>query len=245
MLEEYNYTIENKDCLEFMKEIPDNYIDCVVTDCPYRIVQGGCTNIPLKNEPRGMLSRRNTFTAKNSRSGKLFEHNDIKFSEWLPDIYRVLKDNTHCYIMINARNLMELQQEAEKVGFKFQQLIVWNKGNSIPNRYYLNSCEFILMLRKGAAKNINNMGSKNVLDVPNIRGGKLHPTEKPVQLMKILVENSTQPGEIVLDPFMGAGSTGIASLESGRKFIGIELDKQYFDIAEKRIKELLQRDTDK
>ena len=63
--------------------------------------------------------------------------------------------------------------------------------------------------------------------------------------MKILVENSTQPGEIVLDPFMGAGSTGIASLESGRKFIGIELDKQYFDIAEKRIKELLQRDTDK
>ena len=140
---------------------------------------------------------------------------------------------------------MELQQEAEKVGFKFQQLIVWNKGNSIPNRYYLNSCEFILMLRKGAAKNINNMGSKNVLDIPNIRGGKLHPTEKPVQLMKILVENSTQPGEIVLDPFMGAGSTGIASLESGRKFIGIELDKQYFDIAEKRIKELLQRDTDK
>ena len=80
---------------------------------------------------------------------------DLNTSNAITCLFNVLKDNTHCYIMINARNLMELQQEAEKVGFKFQQLIVWNKGNSIPNRYYLNSCEFILMLRKGAAKNIN------------------------------------------------------------------------------------------
>lgn len=167
----------NGDCLEEMKNIEDESIDLVVTDCPYHIISGGCTNIPRKDEPSGIFNRRNTSTQANAKNGKLFNCNDIKFRDWLPDLYRVLKDNTHCYIMINGRNLKELQQEAENVGFQFQNILVWNKGNATPNRYYLNACEFILMLRKGNAKNINNMGTKNVIDVKNIRGNKLHPTE--------------------------------------------------------------------
>ena len=225
----------NSNCLETLKEIPDSSIDLILTDCPYRIVSGGCTNVPRKDEPSGIFNRRNTFTQQNSKSGKLFDHNDIKFEEWLPDVYRVLKDNSHCYIMINARNLKDLQTQAEKVGFVFQQLLVWNKGNATPNRYYLNACEFILMLRKGGAKNINNMGTKNILSVPNIKGGKSHPTEKPVELMSILIENSTSMDEIVLDPFMGSGATGVACVNTGRKFIGIELDEKYFNIAQDRI----------
>lgn len=169
-----------------------------------------------------------------ARQGKLFKYNDIKFSEWLPEIYRALKPKTHCYIMINARNLKELQTEAEKVGFAFQQLIVWNKGNATPNKYYMNACEFILMLRKGGARNINNMGTKNILNVPNIRNRK-HPTEKPKELMKILVENSSNEGDLVLDPFMGVGSTGVACKELNRDFIGIEIDERYFNIAKKRL----------
>ena len=230
-----NMTLHNEDCLKTLKYIPNESIDLIVTDCPYRIVQGGCTNIPRKDEPSGIFNRRNTFTQANAKSGKLFDNNDIEFKDWLPDVYRVLKDDTHCYIMINARNLKDLQQAAEDVGFKFQNILIWNKGNATPNRYYLNAYEMILMLRKGKAKNINNMGCKNIIDIKNIRGGKLHPTEKPVELMKILIENSSNENDIVLDPFMGTGSTGMACKELNRNFRGIEIDKKYFDVACKRL----------
>lgn len=223
------------DCREILKEIPNETIDLIVTDCPYKIVQGGCTNIPRKDEPSGIFNRRNTFTQKNARNGKLFDYNDIKFSEWLYDCYRVLKNNSHCYIMINGRNLKELFISAEEVGFKYQNILVWKKNNITPNRYYLNNCEFILMLRKGNAKNINNMGTKSIIEVPNIIGNKMYPTEKPVELMKILVENSSNVNDLVLDPFMGVASTGVACYELKRRFIGIEIDTKYFEIAKDRI----------
>ena len=165
-------------CLEILKTIPDKSVDLVVTDCPYRIVQGGCTNIPRKDEPSDIFSRRNTFTQANAKTGKLFDNNDIEFKDWLPDVYRVLKDDTHCYIMINARNLKELQQAAEDVGFKFQNILIWNKGNATPNRYYLNAYEMILMLRKGKARNINNMGCKNIIDVKKYQRWKTTPNGK-------------------------------------------------------------------
>ena len=128
-----NIELWQGDCLELMKNIPDESIDLVVTDCPYHIVSGGCTNIKRDDEPSGILNKRNAFTQKNAKSGKLFDNNDISFDEWLPDLYRVLKPNSHCYIMINARNLKELQIEAEKVGFKFVNLLVWRKNNKTPN----------------------------------------------------------------------------------------------------------------
>lgn len=251
----------NEDCLEALKRIPDESVDCVVTDCPYHIVGGGCSTGTYGNG-NGILNRdRNRQYVKDeetgrtvlkgtkhvnlggvfdddityTRQGKLFKHNDIKFEDWLPEVYRVLKQDTHCYIMINPRNLAELQTKAEKVGFKFQQIIIWAKNNSTPNRYYLNSYEMILMLRKGKAKNINNMGTKNILQINNIIGKKKHPTEKPVELMEILIENSTGGGELVLDPFMGAGSTGVACKNLGRNFIGMEIDEKYFKIAKERI----------
>ncbi len=119
-------------------------------------------------------------------------------------------------------------------GFKYQQLIVWDKRNSTPTQYYMNSYELILMLRKGKAKYINNMGSKNILRIPNTKN-KLHPTEKPVELMKILIENSSNENDIILDPFIGSGSTAVACIESNRKFIGSEIDNKYFEIARYRI----------
>lgn len=170
-----------------------------------------------------------------ARQGKLFKHNEIKFSEWLPEVYRVLKDGSHAYIYINARNVKELQTEAEKAGFKYQNIIIWDKGNATPNRYYLQAYEMILLLRKGKARNINNMGTKNLLKVKNIIGNKTHPTEKPVELNKIFIENSSNQGDIVLDPFMGSGSCGVACKETGRNFIGIEIDEKYFNIAKERI----------
>ena len=227
----------NEDCLKILKDIESESIDCVVTDCPYHIVSGGCTNDAVKiaaypnGVPGGILNKRqpkvdehgNKYYKEGSKhislcgilndanqntyakEGKLFKHNDIKFSEWLPEVYRVLKPGTHCYIMINPRNLKCLWQDAEDAGFVFQNLIVWDKGNQTPNKYYMNAYELILMLRKGMARNINNLGTKNILRIPNIVRTKLHPTEKPVELMQVLVENSTNENDLVMDLFMGVG----------------------------------------
>lgn len=261
-----NVTLYNEDCLDVFKNLPDESVDLVVTDCPYHIIGGGCTNDAVKigryTEPSGIFNRRAEKVKKDShgnvynsdskhvslcgilddydpttyaKNGTLFKHNDIKFRDWLPKIYRVLKNDTHCYIMINARNLKDLWDCAEKCGFEFQQLLVWDKGNATPNKYYLNAYELILMLRKGKAKNINNMGTKNILKVPNITHVKEHPTEKPARLMKTLIENSSEVGDVVLDPFMGVGGTGVACRKLGRKFIGIEIDERYFNVAQERI----------
>ena len=81
-------------------------------------------------------------------------------------------------------------------------------------------------------------GTKNILRIPNILGNKKHPTEKPVDLLKLLIENSSNEGDIVMDCFMGSGSTGIACINTNRKFIGIEIDKKYYDIAIERIQEI-------
>lgn len=162
---------------------------------------------------------------------KMFDHNDIKFNEYLWDLYRVLKKWTHCYLMVNARNLKDLQTEAEKVWFVFQQLLVWNKTNTqTPNKYYMNACEYILMLSKRPARNINNMWSKNIIQMKNIVGNKQHPTEKPVELIDIFILNSSNEWDIVLDPFMWIWSTIHSARLLNRNYIWIEIDKKYFDI---------------
>jgi len=229
--------IYNMDCLEGMKQLPDESIDLVVTDPPYKIVQGGCSNKAVTiNACGGILNKHDGDNIELVKKGKIFNHNEIQFNEWLPEIYRVLKDNSHCYIMINGRNLAELQMEAEKVGFEFHNIIGWDKGNATPNKWYMQRLEFILFLRKGKAKNINNMGTTTLLQVPNLKKGtKQHPTEKPIDLMKILIENSSSENEIVLDPFIGVGSTALACKESNRQYIGFELDTNYYNIATKRI----------
>ena len=101
--------------------------------------------------------------------------------------------------------------------------------------------EYILFFRKGKGIKINNCGTSDILRVANNKskdenGNNLHDTEKPIELMKTLIENSSQEGNIVIDPFMGIGSTGIAAKQLNRKFIGVEIDNKYFDLAEARIK---------
>lgn len=220
--------IEQGDCLELIKDIPDESIDMVLTDCPYKLISGGCTGM------HGILSGKNNAAIK---TGSLFNNNNIDFADWLPEIYRVLKDGTHAYIMINGRNISKLQTEAEKVGFKFVNLLVWKKNNATANRYYMNKAEFILLLRKGKARTINNPGTTNILEMPNIRN-KLHPAQKPIELMQIFIENSTSEKGIILDPFIGVGSTCLACIKSDRHYIGFEIDEEYFNIAKRRISDL-------
>lgn len=234
-----------------LKEVADESIDLIVSDIPYKIVAGGCSVVDDGKGTGGILKRRvvtdgsrlgNRWMPKNenqmvscAKNGTMFTHNNIKFEEWLPDAYRVLKQNSHCYLMINGRNLKELQQKAEDAGFIFQNLLVWDKGNATPNNFYMQSCEFILMLRKGKAKYINNLGCKTLLSVPNMVGKKVHPTEKPVDLLKILVENSSKEGDMVMDMFAGSFSLAEACILTNRKYFCIEIDKDFYEIGLKRV----------
>lgn len=228
------YSIKQTDMLQELQKIPENSIDCLVTDPPYKIVSGGCTKPlggVLGSVTSGILNR----NINNVKTGSLFDFNNITFSTWLPEVYRVLKPKSHAYIFVSGRRLNELTNEALKVKFIWQNLLVWKKANVTPNKWYMNQCEFILMLRKGGAKPINNMGSTTCLEFLNPTGNKTHPTEKPVDLLKHLILNSTNKGETVLDPFMGTGNTGIACIDTDRNFIGYEIDEKFFKIAEEKL----------
>ena len=222
------------DCLELMKDIPDKSIDLVVTDPPYKTISGG------HNTPKWISGYGNSVLHKND--GKIFEFNDVSHKDWLKECYRVLKDNSHIYIMTNLLNLFSLKELAEGVGFKLHNLLVWEKNTANANRWYMKNCEYVLFMRKGKSKTINNPSSKTVHCFNNIVGNKKHPTEKPVDLMKLYIYNSSNKNDTVLDPFMGSGSTGIAAKELNRNFIGIELDEKYFNIAKERINNIVRKD---
>ena len=225
--------IYNADCLEKLKDIPDKSIDLIVTDPPYLTTARGNAG-----NSGGMLQK------EINKKGKVFKFNNIDCKEYAPEFYRLLKEGTHCYIMTNHINLIDMLNTFTNIGFHFIKSLVWDKGNKIMGQYYMSQFEYILFFRKGKGKKINNCGTSDILSVKNIKmkdsnGKNLHDTEKPVDLMKILIENSSNKNDTILDPFMGIGTTGVACKELNRNFIGIELDKNYFQIAKKRINETI------
>lgn len=219
----------NGDCLDLMRTLQDNSVDLIVTDPPYRTTARGDNGTS-----GGMLSK------DQNMSGMVFEFNDIKPQQYAPEFYRLLKDGSHCYVMTNHVNLIDMLNSFTQVGFHFIKSLIWKKDNKIMGGFYMSQFEYILFFRKGVGIQINNCGTSDVLEVPNtkykgIDGKNLHDTEKPVKLMQILVENSSKPGDVVLDPFMGIGATGVACQITNRSFIGAELDPTYFAVAKDRI----------
>jgi len=224
-----NYKLINNDFMDFVKNVPDNSIDLIVTDPPYKVTSRGSAG-----NSGGMLQK------KINRKGQVFKHNDMKISDYMPELYRILKEGSHFYIMTNHVNLYEMLTVAKEVGFHFTKSLIWNKGNKIMGQAYMSQFEYILFMRKGKFKKINKCGTADILNVPNIKtkdenGKNLHDTEKPVELMKILIENSSNEGDIILDPFVGIGTTVLACLETNRFGVGVELDEKYYKIAKNRI----------
>lgn len=216
--------IVNSDAIEVMRYIPTESIDLIVTDPPYKVISGGKPH--KKGQPSGILSK---------NDGKIFRYNDINPEIWIPEIYRILKQNTHCYIMTNTINIEHYLKICRETGFGLHNIICWEKNNVTPSRWYMKNCEFTLFLRKGKAKTINNIGSKMIHKFDNIIGNKVHPTEKPVELMKFYINNSSDIGDIIFDPFAGSGSTLVAAKELNRQWFGCDIDKEYYDIANKRL----------
>ena len=220
--------IHNIDALKGLRLIDDESIDLVATDVPYAITARGNAG-----NAGGMMQR------KLSMRGKVFEHNSIKIEEYLPELYRVLKDGTHCYIMCNHINLIHFLKVIDKSEFHFVKCLIWVKDNKIMGCYYMNQFEYIIMLRKGSDRKVNDCGISDVLQIPNVKtknsnGENIHDSQKPVSLFRILIEQSTNKGDMVLDPFMGSGTTAIAAYKTERHFVGFEIDKKYYDTAMER-----------
>lgn len=189
----------NGDCLKLIKTISDNSIDCIVTDPPYPTTSRGNAG-----NSGGMLQK------DINKKGSVFDFNDCHVTDWCPELFRVLKDGGHAYIMTNHKNLIEYLNVATQCGFHFIKSLIWNKGNKIMGQYYMSQFEYILFFRKGRGIKINNCGLSDILSVPNVKtkdkdGNNIHDTEKPIELCKILIENSSKEGETILDPFMGSG----------------------------------------
>lgn len=204
------------DCLEVMKQIPDGSVDCVLTDPPYGI--GYCSGRrKIKHKKMGNDERLN----------------------WLPDfineLQRISKDDACWYIFCSWHNIDVFKQAIERVR-NIKNILVWNKNNHGSGDLfcdYAPKYELIIFCNK--RRRLNGKRIPNVLNFAKAKTN-IHPTQKPVDLCELLIEKSTNVGDVVLDPFMGSGTTGVACKNLNRKFIGIELDEEYFKTAEKRIK---------
>lgn len=218
------------DCVQGLKTLPDKCVDLVVSDPPYLLTQRGCAG-----NSGGMLQK------ELNKKGKVFEFNSVNIEDYLHELYRVLKDDTHCYLMCNHVNLTHFLKVIDDSKFHFIKCLIWQKGNLIMGTKYMNAFEYILFMSKEKNRNVNDCGIPDILSVPNIKtkdinGENIHDSEKPVRLMEILITQSSNREDIVLDPFMGSGTTALACINKNRKFIGWEIDPKYHKLCEKRIK---------
>ena len=218
--------IDNCDCLEGLKEIPDKSVDCVIADPPYFINMGhGGSSQTFKNAANrnpvgnGLVANR-TF-------------NDLNivapfYKTLFQELARVLNDSGHFYNPIAQQFL------------PVRNMLVWDKGGA-PGSYYTYAHELVMF--GTYQKRLLHAGGSNVVKgikafcsgAASTNGEKVHPTQKPVELIEKFIIDSTEPGAVILDPFMGSGTTAVAALRTGRRFIGFELDEQYHAIATKRV----------
>lgn len=197
--------------------------DLIVSDIPYPLESGGNTT----GEMGGKFDKKNY-----DNSGSLIDC-DIPFDEIMA-VCAGLLDQDHAYFMVNNRHVANCENAALAAGFRFHNWLVWDKGTGTPNRWYMKNCEFTFFGFRGKGQYISDCGSRQLISCPNVLNG-VHDTQKPVALMEHYIRNSSRVGQIVVDPFMGSGTTGIAAINLGRKFIGIEKDERHFDNAVRRI----------
>ena len=172
-----------------------------------------------------------------------FNHieNDINSNElismYLKEAHRILKDNSAIYCFCSWHHIEFFKKEFEK-SFKLKNIIVWNKNNHGSGDLkgsYAPKHEFILFGHKGRAFN-KSKRIPDVIECAKISSNNLtHPTEKPIELLKKFIINNSDEGDIVFDGFAGTGSTGIACIQTNRKFIGVELDENYYNIAKYKL----------
>lgn len=213
--------IDHGDAVSFLKKLSSASVDLVITDPPYESLE--------KHRKVGTTTRLKNSLSSSNEWFDIFPN--ARFEELFEEIYRVLKKNSHFYMMCDQETMFAAKPIAESCGFKFWKPIVWDKMKIGMGYHYRARYEFILFFEKGKRK-LSNLGTPDVLTVPRVYRG--YPTEKPVALMDILISQSSSEGQIVCDPFMGSGSVGISAIELSRRFWGN-------DLSEKSVKHTLER----
>ena len=211
-----------------MSKIDDKSVDLILTDPPYNIAQYSTGNISLPN--------RTAFNNDIADWDKVvFEPKNL-----LNDFKRVLKPNGNIFVF-TTYNLIGKWHEAFDSEFDTFQFFIWHKTNPAPKVYkngFLNSCEMIVCLWNRGHKwnfskqnEMHNFFESPICMKPERISNPKHPTQKPVKLLEHLIKIASNEGDVVFDPFMGVGSTGVAALKNNRKFIGCELNRDYYDAA--------------
>lgn len=237
------------DAFAALKLIPDGSIDLIVTDPPYASLEKHRDSKARirkyeRDKARGKL--------KGTRIPRLREWFPImpneRFPELLAELYRVMADDSHCYIfcddetsdVIKLACLTMALERGEKNAFRWWKRIVWDKGHGGQGYHYRNAHEFVVFLEKGK-RNLNSKSHSSVLPCKRVSKNSLGgrqpgPTEKPVSLIATLIENSSQPDDLVFDPFCGRGATGVAALFAKRQFLGFDVQKKAVRIARERLR---------
>lgn len=242
-----NSILYRGDALDVLPQIPDETVDCVWTDPPYLLSNGGitCVGGRMVSVDKGDWDKSKGIDA------------DYQFNEdWTAECYRVLKPTGTIWVSGTLHVYPIVGMALLRNGFRLLNDIVWEKTNPPPNlgrRTFTHSTEVVLWASK-AEKGSKHKYTFNYDEMRQENGGKQmktvwrmaaagreekqfgkHPTQKPIALIDRCLRASTRPGAVVLDPFAGSGSTGVAALKIDRRFIGIEIEEPFVEIAVKRL----------
>ncbi|SUB64026.1 Modification methylase MboII [Plesiomonas shigelloides] len=202
--------IAKMDAMDWLKTLEDNSIDLFITDPPYESLE--------KHRKIGTTTRLKQSKSSSNQWFDIFPNN--RFHDLFKEIYRVMKKNSHFYLFCDQETMFIVKPIAESVGFKFWKPIVWDKQAIGMGYHYRARYEFILFFEKGKRK-LNDLGVADVLEYKRVWKG--YPTEKPVELLEILIKQSSNEGDIIADSFFGSGATFIAASNLSRNYIGCDI----------------------
>lgn len=224
--------IYNMDCVQGAKQhIEDSSIDLIITDPPYNLGFGGTTQTKTKKPRFNIIANDNL----SNRDYQRFTF------QWLYQAYRILKPGRHIYVCIDWRMYPLVSLWMQRVGFTIKNCLVWDKMHMGMGWQYRFQHEFIIFAVKGnkQTRRISTRKARDILSIPRISGNKtIHPTEKPPELITPLILNSSEPGELVADFFIGSGLVAEAAIKNDRKVIGFEVDPKYHELTMDRINKL-------
>jgi site-specific DNA-methyltransferase (adenine-specific) len=217
-----NFELSQLDAVAFLRTLPPESVDLLVTDPAYESLE--------KHRAIGTTTRLKVSQGSSNPWFAVFPN--ARFGELFEEVYRVLKRDTHFYLMCDPETAFIAKPVAEQAGFKFWKPLVWDKQSIGMGYHYRARYEFVLFFEKGKRR-LADLGIADVLPVPRIRGG--YPAEKPAALSQILIGQSTAPGDLIVDPFMGSGSSGVAALSLGRRYAGNDVSDESLKLARERL----------
>jgi site-specific DNA-methyltransferase (adenine-specific) len=217
-----SHQLHQGDAVEWLRGMPAASMDLMITDPAYESLE--------KHRAIGTTTRLKHSKASSNDWFTVFPNE--RFDELFDAAYHALAKNSHLYLFCDAETMFVAKPAGERAGFKFWKPLVWDKKRIGMGYHYRARYEFVLFFEKGKRK-LNDLGVSDILEAPRVYNG--YPTEKPVSVSEVLVAQSSMPGEVVADPFMGSGSVGVAALGLGREFCGNDVCEEAVAIAAERM----------